>query len=191
MQEVVHEVDLNKLTRGEKILGISSLVLFILSFLPLWAKLETELSEEFEDIPGADAAETTERFNLWDAYGFLAKLAIVLALVAIIIVVVRMMAPHIKFPVPPGQIYVGLGGVALILMALSLLTGPEGDQGSTDFGFGSVEVSRGLIGLLLGIAAAAAMAYGGWLHMQEEGSGPAVTSGPTTTPPSSTPPPAS
>ena len=188
---MIHQVDLKKLSRGEMILGISSVALFILSFLPLWAKLETELSEEFEDIPGADAAETSERFNLWDAYGFLAKLAIVLALVAIIILVVRLMAPHIKFPVPAGQIYLGLGGVALVLMALSLLTGPEGDQGSTDFGFGSIEVSRGLIGLLLGIAAAAGMAYGGWLHMQEEGSGPAVTSGPPTTPPSTPPPPAS
>ena len=177
-------MDLKKLTKGEMILGISSVALFILSFLPLWAKLETELSDEFEGIPGADAAETSERFNLWDAYGIFAKLAIILALVAIIIIVARQLAPDFKMPLPRGQIYVGLGGIALLLMLLSVLTGPDGDQGSTDFGFGSVEVSRGLIGLILGVAAAAAMAYGGWLHMQEEGSAPAgVPGGPTSTPP--------
>ena len=69
-------------------------------------KARDKFSEEFEDIPGAEAAETSERFNLWDAYGFPAKLAIILALVAIMILVVRLMAPHIKFPVPPGQICV-------------------------------------------------------------------------------------
>ena len=191
MQEVIHKVDLSKLSKGEKILGVSSLALFILSFIPVWAKFETKLSEEFENIPGAEAAETSQSFSLWDAYGFLAKLGIILALAAFIIIVVRLTAPHIKFPVPPGQIYMGLGGIATLLMVLSLLTGPEGDQGSQDFGVGSVEYSRGLIGLILGIVAAAAMAYGAWLHMQEEGSGPAVTSGPPTTPPSTPPPPAS
>ena len=173
-------MDLKKLTKGEQILGGSALLLFILSFLPLWAKVEVDIP----DVPGVDlgSVDDSQRFNLWDSYGFMAKLAIFLALVAVIVILVRAAGNAVKPPVPFWQIYLGCAGLALLLMLISALTGPAGGGG----GFG-VEVSRGLIGLLGGIVLSAAMAFGAYMHMQEEG-GSLSSPGTSANPP---PPPAS
>jgi hypothetical protein len=183
-------LDLKKLTKGESLLGISALILVVLSFLPLWGKYEINLGEELQDLPGA--FEDTDRFSVWSkaevegfstgiGYGFIAKLAIILALLALIFVILRAAGVTMKLPVPSGQIYVGLAGLSLLLLLITLLTGPEG-SGAEAFGV-EIEVSRGLL-LFIGLVLGAAMAFGAWMHMQEEGSAPtAVTGGPTTTPP--------
>ena len=171
------------MTFGEQILGASALILIILSFLPLWAKTEVNLEGELEDLPGA--AETSDRYSLWQSYGLFAKLAIILAIIVLVLIVMRAIGTNINLPVPAGQLYLGLAGLTLLLILISVLTGPDGNQGSTDLGFGvELEVSRGLIGLLLGTAAAAGMAFGAWTHSQQEGSAPTGTGvGGTTTPP--------
>jgi hypothetical protein len=181
VQEVIHKVDLNRLTKGEKMIGISAVVLLVLSFIPMWAKLEIDTGGI--EIPGVD---TDQGFSAWSAaFGFLLKLGLVLAILALALVIIRAVGTNLNLPVPAWQLYVGLSGLALLLFLISILTGPVGDQGT----FEGFEYSRGIL-LFLAPVAGAAMAYGAYLHMEEEGASPAVTSGPPTTPPS-TPPPAS
>jgi hypothetical protein len=162
---------MDKLSPGERILGIASIALLVLSALPLWAKVE--------------AGDLSERYNLWNSYGFLAKLAMILTFALLILIAVRAFG-NVDLPMPAGQIYVAVSGIVLLLMLISVLTGPAGDQGSGEIFGTEYEYSRGLIGLLGGVLASAAMSYGAYMHMAGEGSTPvATTSGGPTPPPAS------
>lgn len=176
LQEVIHLLDLSRLSKGERIIGVSALVLLVLSIIPLWAKIEFDTGGL--EIPGVD---TSERYSAWSAaYGFLLKLGLVLTILALVLVILRAVGTSVNLPVPAWQLYLGLSGLALLLFLISVLTGPVGDQGD----FGGVEYSRGLA-LFLAPVLGAAMAFGAYMHMQEEGgsSTTGVTGGPTTTPP--------
>ena len=129
-------MDLNRLSQGEKILGGSALALFILSFLPLWAKYE--LSAE-------GVGEASERFSAWDAYGPLVKIGLLCALIAFALVAAK--AAGVNLEIPREPIYLGLAGITLLAIFLALLIGPD-ETGSGDFLGVSIEVSRG-IGLFL------------------------------------------
>jgi hypothetical protein len=177
-QEVILTLDLNRLSKGERILGVSALLLLILSFLPLWAKLEIEGAEEL----GFDG---TDRYSAWSAaFGFILKLGLVLAIIALVFVVIRAVGTQMNLPVPVWQIYAACAGLCLLLLLITVLTGPVGDQGD----FGGFEWSRGL-GIFIGPVLAAAMAYGAYAHMQAEGAAPST--GPAPGGPANPPPPAS
>jgi hypothetical protein len=147
-------------------IGVSSLVLLVLSFIPLWAKVEI--------------GDFTNRYNAWSAaYGFMMKLALVLTILVLALVALRAVGTQMTLPVPAWQIYLGLSGLALLLYLILVFTGPIGDQGD----FGTVEISRG-VALFLAPVLGAAMAFGAYMHMQEEGGTTgAARGGPTTTPP--------
>ncbi|MEA2435128.1 MAG: hypothetical protein QOG54_2585 [Actinomycetota bacterium] len=175
-------MDPNRLTTGEKVLGVSGLLLFILSFLKLWAKIEVN-SEGLGDLGGLGNA--TQKFSAWDAYGFLVKLGLICALIAVILVIARAAMANLSLPVPLGLVYLGLAGVTLVFTLLALAVGPDESGSGTFFGV-SVEISRG-IGLFIGAILAIVMAAGAWLHYQSEGTGTPVVG--STLPPTQPPPP--
>ncbi|MBA2726300.1 MAG: hypothetical protein H0U53_09955 [Actinobacteria bacterium] len=166
-------MDLDKLTQGEKILGGSSLALFILSFLPLWAKVEVSA----DGLGGI--GDASQRFNAWDAYGILVKLGLLAALIAAGLVIAK--AAGVKLEIPREPVYLGLAGVTLVAMALALAIGPD-ESGSGDLFGVSVEISRG-IALFLGTLLAAAMAFGAWMHKGAETAIPGTTGTAPTAPP--------
>jgi len=150
---------MDRLSSGEKVAGGSAALLVLLSFFPLWAKFEAEL----EGFGGSSS-----RFSGWSAATpFLAKLAFILAIVALVLVIMRAAAVDVELPFPQGLSLAALGGAATLLLLITLLMGPVGDQGTTDFGGASFEYSRGLA-MLIGWLVAAGIAAGGYLHMQEE-----------------------
>jgi len=163
---------MDRLSSGEKLAGGSAALLLLLSFFPLWAKIE---------FSGA-ASGFDDRFGGWSAASpFYAKLAFVLALVALALIAMRAAAVDVQLPFPHGLSLVALGGLATLLLLLTLLTGPVGDQGS-GVGF---EYSRGLA-MLIGWLVAAGIAAGGYLHMSEEGApqtGTPLGGGPPAGPP--------
>lgn len=181
---------MDRLSTGEKVAGGSALVLLLLSFFPLWAKFEAEVT-------GFGGSST--RFGGWSAATpFYTKLAFLLALVALALVVIRAAQLDVQLPWPQGLTLLVLGGIATLLLLITLLAGPVGDQGSSDFGGASFEYSRGLA-MLIGWLVAAGIAVGGYLHMQDqtatgaaEASPPSPTDTTPTTPPGGgpTPPPA-
>jgi hypothetical protein len=161
--------NLDKVSKGERIVLFCSAALVVLSFIPLWASIKVEGGVGFQDI--------SENGNAWDAYGFLVKLGIILAIVALGLVVARMAGTSLSLP---SLTYVGLGAVATLLLLLGVVTGPE-DGGLGAFGdLAGIEINRGLL-LYVGVVLAAGIAVGGYLHMQEEG-GTATYRG-TATPP--------
>lgn len=153
---------MNRLSMGEKLLGGSAVVLFLLSFLDYWAKVEIE----------GGGTEITERFTAWDAYGFLLKLGLILAAVAAGLVIAR--AANANLSIPWSNVYRGLAVATLVLVAITLLLGPD-ESGSFSNELGSVEISRG-IALFIGTVLAALMAAGAWMH-SDDGTAPATSPG--------------
>lgn len=150
---------MDRLSLGEKIFGASGLLLFILSFMGLWAKVEVEGS----------GADLTQRFSAWDAYGILVKLALVLALVGGALVIAK--AANVSMDIPWSNVYRAIGVIVAALMVLALVVGPD-ETGSGSLGGVSVEISRGL-GLFIGALLGLAMAAGAWMHSES----PATTAG--------------
>jgi hypothetical protein len=175
-------LDLNRLSRGEQILGATAALLFLLSFFPLWAKYETS-----EETFGAFAS--SERFSAWSsAFNFLMKLGLILALIALILVIVKATGglDNVQMPVPLGLVYLGLAGLTFLLMLLFVLIGPEESEAGINVGDLGIEVSRGPL-LFVGALLGAAMAVGAFMHFQSEGG--RTTTGPTRTTGAPPPPP--
>lgn len=176
-------MDISRLTRGERILGISALVLLILSFFPLWAKYEVaggDLGFGVE-VPGA-----TTRANAWSgAMPMTVKIALVLAILTLVLVALRAAGTNMNLPVPAGQLYLGFAGATAALLLIGVIMGPQG----AEFSFGGFEVSRGPL-LFAGLIAGLAMAAGAYLHSQDEGTAPSrpAAGGPPAVPPPAPPP---
>lgn len=172
---------MEKLSRGERIVLFASALLVVTSILPLWASYEATVRG------GGIDQSSSESFTVWsDAYNFVPKLAILLALMALGLVIAKIVGANIKLPAATGVIYAAVGGVATLLLLVTVLFGPR-EFGLEESGFeafgveASFDVSRGLF-LFLGLVLAAAIAVGGYLHMQEEGE-TATTTGPAVPPP--------
>jgi len=162
-------MDINRLSTGEKIVLGASGLLVVLSFIPLWA------SYSF--------AGFSESYGAWSgAFGFFVKLALILAILALVVTGLRAAGTQLPdLPVGLGLLYVGLGGLSTLGLLIGVLTGPnDGGVGEAVAAAAGLDISRGIL-LFLGLILAAAIAYGGYMHMQSEGSG--STLGDPATPP--------
>jgi hypothetical protein len=148
---------LDKLSKGEKLVGGGSAVLLILSFFSLWWKVEI-------DTGGLGGG--TLRGNAWESgLPIFLKLALILAIAALVLVGLKASGTSITLPVTWGLAYTAIGGLIFLCLLLTVLMGPE-DGGAGLFG---VEVSRGIL-MLVSPIVGAVIAYGGYMHMQGEGS---------------------
>jgi hypothetical protein len=149
-------MDINNLNTGEKVAGISGIVLILVMIILPWFTFDVSF--------GDDGANAFQSFALIDWVLLLAAAA------GIGLAVVAAMQSDIDLPVPLSAIVAGLGILAVVLVIFRIISPP-------DFGLGDFEVfgqevdadaGRG-IGVFVGLLAAAGVAIGGWLAMQEEG----------------------
>jgi hypothetical protein len=163
---------MRKLSAGERIVMFASAALVVLSFVPLWASISIEGTRGFEGV--------SENGHAWNAYGFLVKLGIILAAVALGLTIARMAGAAFTFP---PFTYAALGAAATVLLVIGVLTGPEdGGLGALGAAAVGVDISRGIL-LYVGVALAAAIAVGGYMHMQGEGATTSVRGAATPPPP--------
>jgi hypothetical protein len=145
------DFDVNKLSRGEQIIGVSAIVLFIFSFFS-WYSVDFGGGV---DIPGVD---TTASANGWDVT--LGWLAVIIGLVMLAQILASKFG-NVNMPdlgsVTWGQVHLGLGAIALLFLIIKLIDVPDG-------------VDR-KIGLFVSLVAAAGLAVGGYLKFQEEKGG--------------------
>lgn len=153
-------MDVARLGRGELIAAVSGLALFILLFLP-WFGVGGDVGEAFEQsrefaeglgfaTPDADA-----NFNAWESFDLIDLVLAVTAIVAVGAGVAGAAARAVALPVAASAITAGLGILSTLLVLYRVLD--PADDASRKFG------------LFLGLVAAAGIAVGGWLAMQEEG----------------------
>ena len=152
----VIEVDLDRLSTGEKIVAGSGILLFILSFIPPWWSV---------DVPeGFDAVGLQSSGSAWDLR-FLTKLGILLALVAAIVVIIKAFGTNLNLPVPAGTMYMVLAALAAVFLLLEVILGPaEG-------------IDRGIFAFV-GLALALVQTYGAWMHRSTEPGAPPATGTP-------------
>jgi hypothetical protein len=150
------EMDLGKLRGGELIAAIGGIVLLVsllfLDWYGIGASFETPLGEV-----GVGA-----EFGAWDNQGFfgaLANLVILAAGVAAVgLALLTATSRTVALPVAASALTAALGLCAVLMVGLRMLLQP--------FDGSIVDLEFGIFVALIG---AAAVAYGGWQSMQEEG----------------------
>jgi hypothetical protein len=182
-------MDLNRLTQGEKIAGISAILLFIFMFFD-WYGVTISGGGESINLGGGG--------NAWDALDFIPILLLIAIIVTIGIVVIEASDTDIDLPVHGAAIITVVGAISFLLILFRIIDTP------TFASFGGVSAEGSVkFGIFLSLIAAAGMAFGGWRTMREEeitfgdaadrlsggsGGGPG-DSAPPPPPPSASPPP--
>lgn len=141
-------MDVNRLSQGEKIAAGSAIILLIVMSLFSWFGA----SGQIEALGAAVGADTS--FNAWQSFDFIDLVLFVTAVVAIGAAVAKASDNRVDFPL--STIVTVLGALSTLLVLYRTIDPPA-------------DASR-KIGLFLGLIVAAALTYGGWLAMQEEGS---------------------
>lgn len=149
-------VDLNKLSTSDKVIAGGAIALLIFSFFPWF------------EISGFGGSASN---NGWD-YFLTGILPVLLGLVMLAQVAISAFSPETKLPDLPvtwGQVHLGAGVIAAVLVLLRLLLGDD------NFDIPGAELA-GLdagraFGLFLAALAAVVLAVGGFLKFQEEKSG--------------------
>jgi hypothetical protein len=184
------QMDVDKLNTGEKIAGVSAVLLFIFMFFT-WFGVEVSGGGFSGSVPGAGG-------SAWDALDFIPIVLVIAIVVALINAFLRLSDSVYEPPVSMNVAVTVLGGLSTLLILFRIIDPPG-------FGsFGGVSVDATLeLGIFLGLIAAAGIAYGGYRAMQEEGSsfsgtadklsggGTAPPPPPAATPPPPPPPPRS
>jgi hypothetical protein len=148
-------MDLDKLSQGEKIAGVSAVFLFILMWFD-W--FDAELS-------GAGGS-LSEGVDAWDALDLIPVLFLLAAVVAALVVVsLRLLDTPVESSFSPSAIVAVLGGISFVLILIEIID-PPGSSGSIE-GV-SFDVSP-TFWIFVSLVAAAGVAYGGYRAMQEEG----------------------
>lgn len=150
-------MDVDKLNTGEKIAGVSAVLLFIFMFFD-WFGVEVSGAGGFSgSVPGAGG-------SAWDALEFIPIVLVVAIVVALINVFLRLSDSAYEPPVSMNVAVTVLGGLSVLLVLFRIIDPPS-------FGsFGGVSVDGTLdLGIFLGLIATAGIAYGGYRAMQEEG----------------------
>ncbi len=175
-------MDADKLSTGEKVAGVSAVLLFFFMFLD-W------FSVEISGGSGVFTANAVAGGNAWDALDFIPIVLIVTILTALGVVALRLTDSAYEPPISANAVVSVLGGLSVLLILFRIVDTPGG--GSVP-GL-SVDVSPAL-GIFLGLLAAIGIAYGGYRAMQEEGAsfgdvGDRLSSGSGTGPGAGSPPP--
>lgn len=177
-------MDASRLNTGEKIAGVSALLLFIFMFFD-WFTVEVTGGEGLFSV--------SEGGSAWDALDVIPIILMVAIIAALALAIIRLTDAVFEPPVSMAAIVAILGGISVLLILYRIIDPP------LDTDIPGVEIGRS-IGIYLGLLAAAGLTYGGYRAMQEEGTsfgdigdqfsnreGPG--SGPPQQPPSSTTPP--
>ena len=152
-------MDLNRLNTGEKIMGVSGILLLVFSFFP-WLGFS---------YAGFSASKSAWTFTLcW--------LAVVLGVLCVVYVVLK--ATGTQLPelgsVSWGQIVLGVAVVAFLFILIKVIVGPS--TGGVDISGTGVSKDR-KIGIFLGLLASAGLVAGAFMNVREAGELPGPMGG--------------
>jgi hypothetical protein len=148
-------MDVAALRRGELIAAVSGIALFIIMFLSWFGgSIEVEGVGEV-DLGLAEAVGVDTTFNAWESFDFIDIVLLVTVIVAVGLAVMSAAGSSVNLPVAASALTTGFGGLSTLLILYRIIDPP--------FGAGRE------YGVYLGLIAAAGVAVGGWMAMQEEG----------------------
>lgn len=153
-------MDVARLGRGELIAAVSGIALFILLFLP-WFGVGGDVGEAFEQSQefaeglGFATPDVDTNFNAWESFDLIDLVLALTAIFAVGVGVAAATARTVALPVATSAITAGLGVLSTVLVLYRVINPPA-------------DLDREFW-LFVGLIAAAGVAVGGWLAMQEEG----------------------
>jgi hypothetical protein len=149
-------VDLQRLGRGEKIVGISAVLLFIFMFFD-WFSVSVHGSGGLDSGSlGAGSA--------WDALDNIPIFLVITILLALAAVGLRLADSDFEPPISANTIVAIFAAISVLLILFRIVDTPGGGS----FGGVSVDVSPSF-GIFISLIAAAALTYGAYVGMSEEG----------------------
>lgn len=148
---------LDKLGPGEKVAGVSAILLFVFMFFD-WFGVEVSGVDGFSgSVPGGSS-------SAWDALDFIPIVLVIAIVAALVMAGLRLAESPAEPPVPMSAIVTALGVISVLLILYRIIDPPSFAS------FGGVSVDATLsVGIFLGLIAAAGIAYGGYSTMKEEG----------------------
>ena len=147
-------MDANRLSTGEKIAGVSAVLLFIFMFFD-WFTVNISGGEGLVSFSAGGSA--------WDVFSWIDLFLLLTVIVAVAVAVIRLSDAIVEPPFSINAAVAILRGLS-VLFVLYRIIDPPIDTG----GLPGVDVGRA-IGVYLGLLASAGIAYGGYRAMQEEG----------------------
>jgi hypothetical protein len=150
-------MDLDRLNTGEKIAGLSAVLLFVFMFFDWFG---VEISGEGGSVSFGSGAGG----SAWDALDVIPFILLIAIVVALVNVFLRLSDSDYEPPISMNVAVAVLGGLATLLVLYRVISPP--DFGS--FGGVTVEATREF-GIFLGLLASIGIAFGGYKGMQEEG----------------------
>ncbi|MGD0453090.1 MAG: hypothetical protein ABSB69_05795 [Solirubrobacteraceae bacterium] len=152
--------DISRLRRADRIIGIGAIALFIFLFFFKWYGY----SSNAPSIGGVNISSSYS-INGWHAFTVNRWIWLITIVVALGAVAISAGLLQLKSPVQPGVLVAGLGALSTLTILYRIVHHPTASAS-----FGSFHASVGIkIGIWLGLIAAAAVTYGGYLGMQDEG----------------------
>jgi hypothetical protein len=144
-------MDVNRLSQGEKIAGVSAILLFISMFFA-WFGFDTGV-EELQSQFGIEVGPTSFTYSAWESFSFIDLILLLTVAVAVATAALRASDMAIEFPL--NSAVAVLGGLSFLLVLYRIIDPP----GSTDREWG----------VFLGLILTALVAFGGYRAMEEEG----------------------
>jgi hypothetical protein len=160
-------VGLGRLSNGERISGVSAILLYVFMSLDWFAvKSFTGPNPLLIDLRGAESGQ-----NAWEALDVISVVLLITIVAALAVAALRLVDAVHGFPVPVNAVVATLGIVSMLLILFRIVDPPN---------FGSEEIVqlKGVVlqfegtvqlPMFLALAAAAGIAFGGCLAMREEG----------------------
>lgn len=145
---------MDRLSTGEKIAGGSAVLLFVFMFFD-WFTVDFSSGDGFISVSAGG--------NAWEVFSWIDLLLLLTVIVAVAVVVIRVSDAIVEPPFSINAAVAVLGGLSALLVLYRIIDPPV-DTGDLP----GVDVGRA-IGVYLGFLASAAIAYGGYRAMQEEG----------------------
>lgn len=145
-------MDPSQLSPGAKAAGGAGILLLISMFLPWY-----EVSASVAGFSASDSG------SAWQVFGLIDLVLFVTGAAAVGVAIASMQNKLGALPVPAGQLLLGLGGFATLLVVFRILNVPDGDIPD---GVEGIDIGR-KFGLFVGLIATAAVAYAGSLLSKE------------------------
>jgi hypothetical protein len=149
-------MDISRLRQGEQIAGVSAILLFVFMFFD-WFGVKVS--------GGGVSVESAGGGNAWDALDIIPLILIIAIIAVLAMVVVRANSAEVNAPVSLSVIATALAALGALLIFYRIINPPDIGE---SFGGVDVDVTR-KFGLYISFIAAAAMTYGSWRTMEEEG----------------------
>jgi hypothetical protein len=153
--------DISRLRRAHQVIAGGAIGLFVFMFFFKWLGASYSSS-----LGGVNVGSSLNGWHSFTDSRWIWLLTIIVALGAVVLVATQR---RLELPIEPGVIVAALGALSTLLILYRILHHPSGGA-STTVGAVHLSYSFGIkIGIWLGLIAAAAITYGGYLVMREEG----------------------